>query len=118
MIDPFSLVPSLNDAPLRPFSETSRYRDLPLLTARDANGRDVIYVARRWIPQPERLAEVERYKVIDGDRVDRIAADRLGDPELYWRIADANVAFAPDELTAEIGRWLRITLAEGVPGPK
>jgi hypothetical protein len=31
-------------------------------------------------------------------------------------VADANGAMRPDELTEEIGRKLRITLPEGVPG--
>ena len=33
-----------------------------------------------------------------------------------WRICDANGALRPEELTELIGRRLRITLPEGVPG--
>jgi hypothetical protein len=116
--DPTTMVPSLGDTPLQPFAETSRYRDLPLLMTHDSAGREVMYVGRRWIPPPEKLAEVTRYQVRAGDRIDNIAADQLTDPELYWRIADANAALAPAELTERVGRWLRITLAEGVPGPR
>ncbi|TKD47382.1 LysM peptidoglycan-binding domain-containing protein [Azotobacter chroococcum] len=118
MIDPASLVPSSQDTPLEPFAETSRYRGLPLLTYRDAAGREVVYVARRWIPPPEVFADVARYQVREGDRLDNIAAAHLGDPELYWRIADANRALAPSELTERIGRWLRLTLPAGFPGPR
>jgi len=39
----------------------------------------------------------------------------LGDPELFWRVCDANRAMRPDELTETIGRRLRITLPEGIP---
>ena len=39
----------------------------------------------------------------------------LGDPEQFWRLCDANAALRPDELM-EVGRWLRITLPEGIPG--
>jgi len=70
------------------------------------------------VPPPEALAEVGRYEVKDGDRIEMIAANLIGDPELYWRIADANAALAPAELTARIGRQLRITMPEGVPGPQ
>ena len=40
----------------------------------------------------------------------------LGDPEQFWRLCDANGAMRPDELTETVGRRLRITLPEGVPG--
>ena len=40
----------------------------------------------------------------------------LGDPEQFWRVCDANRAMRPDELTETIGRRLRITLPEGIPG--
>ncbi len=40
----------------------------------------------------------------------------VGDPQLYWRLCDANVVLDPDELTREAGRRLRVTLPAGVPG--
>jgi hypothetical protein len=120
MMDPFSLIPSPQEAPLNAFSETSRYRGLPLLTYHDREGREIVYVTRRWVPPPAAMAEVGRYEVKEGDRIDMIAASQIGDPELYWRIADANAALAPGELTApsRVGRRLRITMPEGVPGPQ
>ena len=118
MIDPFSLIPSPQEMPLEPFGETSRYRGLPLLIHTDAEGREIVYVGRRWVPAPELFADIGRYQVREGDRIDNIAAALLGDPELYWRIADANRALAPSELTERIGRWLRITLPDGLPGPR
>ena len=55
------------------------------------------------------------------DLADRIAggvlersARYLGDPELFWRLCDANVAMRPAELTETIGRRLHITLPEGM----
>ena len=50
----------------------------------------------------------------DGDRLDTIAGAAYGDAEFWWRIADANRAMIPSELTSEIGRRLRITLPEGM----
>ncbi|NBA93506.1 LysM domain-containing protein [Pseudomonas sp. R5(2019)] len=118
MINPTSMVPSSPDTPLAPFAQNSRYSGLPLLVYRDAVGREVVYVARRWVPPAELFADVARYQVRDCDRLDNIAADHLGDPELFWRIADANRALAPSELTERIGRWLRLTLPAGFPGPR
>ncbi|MGH7229842.1 MAG: LysM domain-containing protein, partial [Nitrospiraceae bacterium] len=40
----------------------------------------------------------------------------VGDPEQFWRLCDANAAMRPEELTGIIGRVLRITLPEGIPG--
>ena len=53
--------------------------------------------------------------VVEGDRLDTIAARTLGDPEQYWRICDANIASNPPTLTAEPGRVLRVPVpwAEG-----
>jgi nucleoid-associated protein YgaU len=79
-------------------------------------GREVPYLRRRFVPQPESLADAGVHVVEDGDRLDRIAAETIGDPELYWRICDANRALRPEELTELVGRRLRITLPEGIPG--
>src|SRR5215467_12285946 len=118
MIDPTALVPMPQDSPLQPFSETSRYRGLPLVTYVDPEGREHVYVARRLVPLPEAFAVIGQIEVREGDRIDNIAANVLGDPEAYWRIADANRALAPAELTQRIGRKLAIALPEGVPAPK
>jgi hypothetical protein len=40
----------------------------------------------------------------------------IGDPELFWQLCDSNGAMQPDELTETIGRKIRITLPEGIPG--
>ena len=54
--------------------------------------------------------------VTQGERLDNITAQYLDDPEQFWRVCDANRAMCPDELTEEVGRRLRITLPEGIPG--
>ena len=43
------------------------------------------------------------------------AAQYLGDPEQFWRIADANGVTAPETLTDEAGTIVRITLPADVP---
>jgi hypothetical protein len=95
---------------------TSRYHLIDTATWDAADGRSIVYLRRRFVPPPERFAVVAEYVVGAGDRLDNIAASQLGDPEQFWRICDANVALRPDELTEELGRRLRITLPDGIPG--
>src|SRR5262249_31487938 len=99
-----------------PFPPNSRYRDVGTATLTLPGGRIVVYLRRRLAPLPERLSAVGEVTVTQGDRLDLIAAAQFGDPELAWRICDANAALRPQELTERIGRRLRITLPEGVPG--
>jgi len=99
------------------FGPTSRYHVIETATWTGPDGRAVVYLRRRFVPPPERFAQVDEHTVAEGDRLDNLAAHYLGDPEQFWRICDANVALHPAELTDELGRRLRITLPEGIPGP-
>ena len=98
------------------FDESSRYYGLETRQHVDENGMRRTYVARRLVPRPEAFTSFQVHVVVDGDRVDNLAFNYLGDPLYYWRIADANVALRPAELTSEVNRKLRITLPAGVPG--
>jgi hypothetical protein len=98
------------------FSITSRYYNTPTLQLETAAGKTIVYLRRRFVPPPERFALLQEHTVTEGDRMDNLAAQYLGDPEQFWRICDANGAIRPEELTETIGRRLRITLPEGIPG--
>jgi len=98
------------------FPPTSRYYGLATATLTAADGSTVIYVRRRFLPQPERFALLQEHEVTEGDRLDNLAAKYQGDAEQYWRICDANTAMLPNDLTKTIGRRLKITLPEGIPG--
>ena len=98
------------------FAANSRYLGIGTSTLTAADGSTVAYVQRRFLPQPEDLAQLQQYSVVQGDRLDVIAAQYLGDPQLFWRIGDANGAMQPSELTETVGRVLRICLPAGVPG--
>ncbi|MCC6862858.1 MAG: hypothetical protein IT158_30065 [Bryobacterales bacterium] len=100
------------------FPVNSRYRSVETAQWRSPDGRDIVYLRRRFIPAPERFELLFEHTVADGDRLDNLAAQYLGDPELFWRVADANGAMQPEELTERTGRRLRITLPEGIPGPR
>lgn len=98
------------------FPVTSRYHAVPIATLTTADGRTVAYLKRRFVPSPERFALLQEHQVVAGDRLDNLAAQYLGDPERFWQLCDANAALHPQELTETVGRRLRITLPEGIPG--
>ncbi|HEX6285406.1 MAG TPA: hypothetical protein VFZ71_11050, partial [Pyrinomonadaceae bacterium] len=98
------------------FPPTSRYYGIDTVTWEDVEGHTIVYLRRRFVPPPERFALLQEHVVTDGDRLDNIAGRYLGDPEQFWRLCDANRALRPQELTETIGRRLRITLPEGIPG--
>ncbi len=105
--------------PVRPslgFPANSRYHGAALVRRRFADGVERVWLAQRFPPHPETLATVDRHEVQAGERLDNIAAARLGDPEQYWRLCDANRALRPDELTEIPGRRLRVPLPEGMTG--
>ncbi|MGN6118177.1 MAG: LysM domain-containing protein [Rhodanobacter sp.] len=98
------------------FPPTSRYALTPTTSLVRADGSMVTYLKRRFVPAPENFALLQWHRVVQGERLDNIAAQYLGDPEQFWRLCDANRALQPQELTDTIGRKLRITLPEGIPG--
>jgi len=98
------------------FAPSSRYHGLGTLKIPGPDGTTIVYLKRRFIAQPDRFSVIAVHTVAQGDRVDNLAARYLGDPELYWRICDANGVIQPDELTDTLGAEIRITLPEGIPG--
>lgn len=98
------------------FSPTSRYYGIETTTLETPEGKVVIYLRRRFVPSPERFALLQEHIVKQDERLDNITAQYLGDPEQFWRVCDANGAMRPEELTETIGRSIRITLPEGIPG--
>lgn len=98
------------------FPPTSRYHAVETATLRLPDGNEVVYLKRRFVPAADRFALLLEHVVEEGDRLDNITARYLNDPLQFWRLADANNAMNPRDLTAEIGRRLRITLPDGVAG--
>lgn len=97
------------------FPPTSRYHGIDIAKI-EIDGEVFVYVRRRFCPQPENFAPLGEHTVVAGERLDHIAARHFGDPEMFWRICDANRAMRPEALTEKPGRTLVITLPEGVPG--
>lgn len=92
------------------FEHTSRYYDLETVIRTGVDGTEVAYKRRRFCPQGRALVLLAEVPVGEGDRLDLVTARTLGDPLQFWRVADANDAMNPSELTRRPGRILRIPL--------
>ena len=116
MTDPLKVFMQANALTAPTFAPDSRYHGLDTAQWARPDGELVTYVRRRFIPPPESFATLREHRVVEGDRLDNLAATYLGEAQQYWRLCDGNGAIRPDELTETIGKRLRITLPEGVPG--
>ena len=98
------------------FPPNSRYHGVETRTTTLPDGRTVVHLRRRFVPRASELSLLHTFRVVEGDRLDNLAAAHLDDPELFWRLCDANGALRPDDLTVSVGRELRVTLPRGTPG--
>ena len=98
------------------FTITSRYYTVETAQLTTLDGKTIVYLRRRRVPQPEDFVTLQEHHVVQGDRLDNVTAEYLGDPEQFWRLCDANNAMEPDELIESVGSIILITLPEGMPG--
>jgi hypothetical protein len=98
-----------------PTNPSSRYYGSAVEQFVTAGGTPVMYLARRIVPQASTYTSTQTYAIVDGDRLDNLAATFLKDPLLFWMICDANGATDPDELTAQAGRSIAIPVAATIP---
>jgi len=98
------------------FASTSRYFGISTATLDRPGGQTVVYLLRRFVPSPENFQILQEHTVVQGDRLDKLAGQYLGDPTLFWRLCDANRAMRPDALTETPGHTLDITLPLGITG--
>lgn len=96
------------------FPQTSRYHTIETTRLVTADGREIIYLKRRFVPAGSTFADLTEHKYAEGERLDNITAQYVGDPTQFWQLADANDVLHPDELTTEIGWRIRIPLLQGV----
>jgi len=99
------------------YAPNSRYHTTPTARLTSPDGRELVYLQRRFIPPASAFAVMFEHTVVQADRGDLLAARYLGDPQLAWRLFDANVVLDPVELTERAGMRIRITLPAGVPAP-
>jgi hypothetical protein len=98
------------------FTPISRYYGIQTATLETPDHRMLAFLVRRFLPAPERFALLTEHVVTQGERLDNVTELYFGDPEAFWRLCDANRAMRPEELLERMGRRLRITLPEGIPG--
>jgi hypothetical protein len=99
------------------FPPESRYHGIGTRTLTRPDGTPVVYLQRRFVPAPERFADIGEHRVRQGERLDHLAAAQFGDPEQFWRLCDANGVVWPEDLEVA-DRRVRLTLPEDVPGPE
>ena len=115
MSDVMSMILPGGVPPFVVFSPTSRYYSTPLLTG-EIDGQEVRYLDARLLPALDAFVVLTEHLVTEGERPDTVAAQYFGDPEQSWRLCDANLVLHPEQLTATVGRRIRITLPQGLSG--
>jgi hypothetical protein len=116
MNDPMDLILRPEVSPTNAFPASSRYYGFATTTLDTPQGTTIVYLRRRFLPDVSGLTVRQEHRVAKGDRLDNVTALYLGDPQLFWRIADANNAMRAETLTERPGRLPRIALAEGPIG--
>jgi hypothetical protein len=114
MTDPFQSLLFAANLPKHNLPLTSRYYHTETALMDGPDGEPIIYLRRRLVPPPEWYLSQQAHLVTQGERLDNITAQYLGDPEQFWQVADANLAMHPEELTEESGRLLRIPQGAGL----
>jgi hypothetical protein len=92
------------------FPRTSRYYGIEIASYITAEGKEIVYLRRRFLPDNTKMTVIAQHTVTQGERLDNITARYLGDPEQFWQICDANNEMRPDDLTKEIGSVIRISM--------
>ena len=96
------------------YPPSSRYYGISSAEAVLGGGRVVRYLRRRFVPDPASLVPIGQHRVADGDRLDNLATQYLGDPLQSWRLGDSNLTLRLEALVAETGGRIRLTLPAGV----
>ncbi|MFC9609610.1 hypothetical protein [Streptomyces sp. NPDC056938] len=100
-----------------PYPRSSRYHDAEIGIHVQKDGTEVRYAKRRLLPplDAQETQETREHVVGAGERPDLLAQRFFGDPNQWWRIADANPVLDPRELTdqAGVGRVIDIPAPGG-----
>ena len=113
MTDPFQNILLSGNRPVNQFPVTSRYYRIETAAFQTDDDRTVAYLRRRIIPPAESMTVVAVHEVKQGDRLDNIAAQYVGDPGQFWQVADGNNAMKPETLTDVPGARINVTQSSG-----
>ncbi len=115
-MDPLKSLLQSGHLPTNNFPVTSRYHHIKTAVFEGRDDQPIVYLKRRFIPQPDHYFSIQQHIVEQKERLDNITAKYLVDPEQFWQLADANLAMKPQELTEAIGSVLRIPQGIGISG--
>ncbi|GGN13712.1 hypothetical protein GCM10010112_24350 [Actinoplanes lobatus] len=91
-----------------PYPRTSRYAAVEIAVHTRPDGQEIRYARHRLLPPLPDGDHTGVHTVTAGERPDLLGRRFYGDPEQWWRIADANPVLDPRELTAEPGRAIGV----------
>ena len=115
MTDPLQAILQQAGLKVNAFSPNSRYYSIETATLESSRKDPVIYLRRRFVPPADRFSLLQEHTITEGERLDNLSFQYLGDPEQFWRLCDANNTMNPEDLEGP-GVKIRITLPEGIPG--
>jgi hypothetical protein len=115
-IDPVQAILGQTTLKTTQFAANSRYFGIDTATYEQRGHPPVAYLLRRFLPDASNFQVIQEHSVMQGERLDNLSGQFLGDAALFWRLADANNAMRAEELTETVGRKIRITLPEGITG--
>lgn len=118
MTDPVQMLIDAGAIPTSPFGPSSRYANVAIARYRFPAGADggaetVAYALRRFIPPARDIPLATWHTVRAAERIDHLAAHYLGDVELTWRIADANLLTDMLQIGTEAGQRVAIPQPPG-----
>ena len=93
----------------------SRYAATQTAVYETEDGTRVLYLQRRFLPQPGDVPSARDFHTLDRDeRLDTVAVAVIGDPQAYWRVCDANGALNPFDLLDETDGHLRVPTGQTI----
>ncbi len=98
------------------FPPSSRYQATETILFNRIDGQQIIHLKRRFVPQQQTFTSIQEHIVQQGERLDNITHQYLGDPELFWQLCDANNVMHPLQLTKETGNIIRISYSSEIIG--
>jgi len=75
------------------FEPQSRYARTEVKTYTDENAQQVAYIKRRFLPPAALQRVIGRQGIVEGDRLDLLAARHYGDATQHWRFTDAQQVY-------------------------
>ena len=97
-----------------PFPPSSRYHGQAIRRSSLPDGREVAFVARRFLPPLDAYQQNDVLRVQAGDRLDLLGAQYFGDPEAGWRVVEANGIRDPREALQQTGSRLVIATLSAI----